>query len=61
MHCQRNINHVQPCRRPKRFGELRRMLPGITQHMLTEQLRNLARNGILIRNALAEIVSPDVV
>jgi len=37
------------------------MLPGITQHMLTEQLRNLARNGILIRNALAEIVSPDVV
>jgi len=40
---------------PLRFGELRRTLPGITQHMLTEQLRDLARNGIVIRKAFAEI------
>jgi DNA-binding HxlR family transcriptional regulator len=40
---------------PRRFGELRRMLPGITQHMLTEQLRDLADNGIIIRKAFAEI------
>lgn len=40
---------------PLRFGELRRRLPGVTQHMLTEQLRDLANNGIVIRNAFAEI------
>ncbi|MEA1676515.1 helix-turn-helix domain-containing protein [Nitrospirillum sp. BR 11163] len=40
---------------PRRFGELRRMLPGITQHMLTEQLRDLERNGIVIRHAHAEV------
>jgi DNA-binding HxlR family transcriptional regulator len=40
---------------PQRFGALRRALPGITQHMLTEQLRDLERNGIVIRTAYAEI------
>jgi DNA-binding HxlR family transcriptional regulator len=40
---------------PRRFGELRRLLPGITQHMLTEQLRDLADNGIVIRKAFPEI------
>ena len=40
---------------PMRFGELRRSLPGITQHMLTAQLRDLEANGIVIRNAYAEI------
>lgn len=40
---------------PRRFGELRRLLPGVTQHMLTEQLRDLARNGIVIRTAFAEV------
>lgn len=40
---------------PLRFGELRRRLPGVTQHMLTEQLRDLADNGIVIRRAFAEI------
>lgn len=40
---------------PMRFGELRRALPGVTQHMLTEQLRDLERNGIVIRTAYAEI------
>ena len=40
---------------PMRFGELRRNLPGITQHMLTEQLRDLVENGIVIRKAFAEM------
>lgn len=40
---------------PMRFGVLRRSLPGITQHMLTEQLRDLEYNGIVIRHAYAEI------
>lgn len=40
---------------PRRFGELRRILPGVTQHMLAEQLRDLAENGIVIRRAFAEI------
>ncbi|RYF52653.1 MAG: transcriptional regulator [Comamonadaceae bacterium] len=40
---------------PMRFGVLRRTLPGITQHMLTEQLRDLERNGIVVRTAFAEI------
>jgi DNA-binding HxlR family transcriptional regulator len=40
---------------PLRFGELGRALPGITQHMLTEQLRDLARNGIVIRTAYPEV------
>lgn len=38
-----------------RFGELRRALPGVTQHMLTVQLRELASNGIVIRTAYPEV------
>jgi len=37
-----------------RFGALKRGLPGITQHMLTTQLKELAANGIVIRHAFAE-------
>lgn len=40
---------------PLRFGELRRRLPGVTQHMLTAQLRELANNGIVIRSVFAEV------
>lgn len=39
---------------PRRFGNLRRALPGITQHMLTAQLKELASNGIVIRTDFAE-------
>ena len=39
---------------PMRFGALKRGLPGITQHMLTTQLKELAANGIVIRHAFAE-------
>jgi len=40
---------------PKRFGELRRALTGITQHMLTAQLRALEADGLITRTAYAEI------
>jgi DNA-binding HxlR family transcriptional regulator len=40
---------------PLRFGELRSALPGITQHMLTAQLRTLEADGLVRRTAYAEI------
>ena len=39
----------------QRFGELRRAIPGITQHMLTTQLRDLERNGLVIRTYFMEV------
>ncbi len=40
---------------PMRFGELRRTLPGITQHMLTAQLRALEADGLVRRVVYAEV------
>ena len=37
-----------------RFGALRRALMPITQHMLTAQLRELERDGLVVRKVLAE-------
>jgi DNA-binding HxlR family transcriptional regulator len=34
---------------PVRFGELRRRLDGITQKSLTQTLRNLERDGLVVR------------
>ena len=39
----------------KRFNELRRHVPGITQRMLTRQLRELERDGIVARHHYAEV------
>jgi len=38
-----------------RFGELRKAIPGITQHMLTAQLRELENDGLVSRTVLAEV------
>lgn len=38
-----------------RFGELKRGLPGITQHMLTAQLRGLEKDGLVKRTVYAEV------
>ncbi|MBN2980798.1 MULTISPECIES: winged helix-turn-helix transcriptional regulator [Cohnella] len=38
-----------------RFNQLRRQMPGITQRMLTLQLRDLEKNGIIDRIVYQEI------
>jgi DNA-binding HxlR family transcriptional regulator len=41
--------------RVHRFGELRKAIPGITQHMLTAQLRELETDGLVSRTVFAEV------
>ncbi len=39
----------------KRFNELQKLMPAITQRMLTKQLRELERDGIVFRKVYAEV------
>jgi DNA-binding HxlR family transcriptional regulator len=38
-----------------RFNELRRLIPSITQRMLTHQLRELEADGLLVRTVYAQV------
>jgi len=38
-----------------RFNELRRNVPGITQRMLTRQLRELEKDGLVARHQYSEV------
>jgi DNA-binding HxlR family transcriptional regulator len=39
----------------RRFGELRRLLPGISERILTLQLREMEADGIIRREVFAEV------
>jgi DNA-binding HxlR family transcriptional regulator len=39
----------------KRFSELRRLLPGLTQRTLTNQLRELETDGVIARTVYAQL------
>ena len=41
------------CERPRRFNELRRLIPVVTQKSLTATVRKLERNGIVERVLLS--------
>lgn len=51
------LYHVRPG--PRHFNELRRLLPGVTQRMLTAHLRELERDGI-VRREIFPVVPPHV-
>ncbi|MBP2663052.1 MAG: MarR family transcriptional regulator [Firmicutes bacterium] len=40
---------------PYRFGELRKTIPGISQKVLTDNLRSLEKDGIIVRTVFAEV------
>ena len=46
-------------RRPRRHGELKRMIGGISQKMLTQTLRALERDG-LVERTIHDVVPPRV-
>lgn len=39
----------------KRFSELRRALSGVTQKVLTQQLRDMERDGLVTRKVYAQV------
>lgn len=49
------LYQIAMAREPLRFNALRRKIPRITQKMLTQQLRQMERDGLLIRTSFAEV------
>jgi len=45
----------RPAKGPKRNGELMRLLGGVSQKMLTQTLRDMERNGLVIRRDYHEV------
>lgn len=45
-------------RSPRQFGELRQLLPPISQKVLTEQLRELAADEIIDRQRTGQVPAP---
>ncbi|MFQ6549040.1 winged helix-turn-helix transcriptional regulator [Aestuariibius sp. 2305UL40-4] len=41
--------------RPRRFNELRRLIPEVTQRMLTQHLRQLEADGVVHRDVKAQV------
>jgi DNA-binding HxlR family transcriptional regulator len=41
--------------RPRRFAELRRLLPGISEKVLAQQLRQMSADGLVDRHAHDEV------
>lgn len=40
---------------PRRFNALRRLIPDATQRMLTQHLRDLERDGVVVRTVYAQV------
>jgi len=48
-------NYEKSLSRPNRFGELRKTITGISQKVLTDNLRSMEQDGIIIRTVYAEV------
>jgi DNA-binding HxlR family transcriptional regulator len=43
------------CHGPRRFGELRRLLPGISEKMLIQDLRQMQESALLVRKDYQQV------
>jgi DNA-binding HxlR family transcriptional regulator len=43
------------CHGPRRFGELRRLLPGISEKMLIQDLRQMQESNLLVRKDYQQV------